>query len=48
MKQRFSAGEQYPELLISNYDTGERRKMQMQISLVDIFDWEDREQEEPE
>ena len=48
MKQRFSAGEQYPELLISNYDTEERRKMQMQISLVDIFDWEDREQEEPE
>ena len=37
MKQRFNAGEQYPELLISNYDTEERRTAQMQIPMLDPF-----------
>ena len=47
MKQRFSAGEQYPELLISNYDTGERRRMQTQLSMIELYDWgDDAEQEE--
>ena len=46
MKQRFSAGEQYPELLISNYDTGERANAQIQMTLTELYDWGKTEKEE--
>ena len=37
MKQRISAGEQFPELLISNYDMYERqRNKPLQLSLLDL------------
>lgn len=35
--QRYKAGEQYPELLIANYDTTERVKSIMQMTLFDEF-----------
>ena len=46
MKQRFNAGEQFPELLISNYDTQERREAQMQIPLIYPFNWDNNDDEE--
>ena len=46
MKQRFNAGEQFPELLISNYDTKERREAQMQIPLIYPFNWDNNDDEE--
>ena len=37
MKQRINAGEQFPELLISNYDMYERqRNKPLQLSLLDL------------
>ena len=36
--QRYEAGKQYPELLISNYDTSERRRQTAQISLFEMTD----------
>ena len=37
MKQRINAGEQFPELLISNYDMYERQRSQsFQLSLLDL------------
>ena len=36
--QRYEAGKQYAELLISNYDTTERINSQIQMSLFDSLD----------
>ena len=36
--QRYDAGKQYPELLISNYDTGEERLLAKQLTLFDDFE----------
>ena len=36
--QRYDAGCQYPELLISNYDTTQRAKSMAQLSLFDDSD----------
>lgn len=36
--QRYEAGKQYAELLISNYDTAERHDKQSQLSLFDLYD----------
>ena len=36
--QRYEAGKQYAELLISNYDTAERHNKQLQLSLFDLYD----------
>ena len=38
--------EQFPELLISNYDTQERREAQMQIPLIYPFNWDNNDDEE--
>lgn len=36
--QRFEAGKQYPELIISNYDTFEEGVLAKQLSLFDDYD----------
>ena len=36
--QRYEAGKQYPELLISNYDTYEKGALTRQLSLFDDFE----------
>ena len=36
--QRFDAGKQYPELLISNYDTYEEGVLARQLTLFDNFE----------
>jgi DNA adenine methylase len=36
--QRYEAGKQYAELLISNYDTETKSKLNKQLTLFDVFD----------
>lgn len=36
--QRYDNRKQYPELLIANYDTAERARCCMQLTLFDKFD----------
>ena len=38
LSQRYEAGKQYPELLISNYDTYEKGALTRQLSLFDDFE----------
>ena len=40
--QRYDAGKQYPELLISNYDTYEEGVLARQISMFDEADENER------
>lgn len=41
--QRYEGGKQYPELLISNYDTTERARSYMQLT---FFNYNDRSPQE--
>ena len=38
--QRFDSGKQYPELIISNYDTTERARTTLQLNFFDDFNFE--------